>query len=174
MKLPNHFARAYKRFILFDFQVLVQGDLLPKILVLYYSRTGSTEKMAEAVVAGAKSVGNVEVELSYHVEAEDLSGFDAILVGAPTYNHAIPIDMEQLFEDAAAKDINLKDKMGGAFGSYGWSGEAPKFLLEIMKNKFEMQVTDPPLLAKYAPDEKTLGMCREMGKRVSETLMHQA
>jgi flavodoxin I len=130
--------------------------------------------MAEAVVEGAKSAGNAEVELSYHVDAEDLSGFDAILVGTPTYNHEIPIEMEKLFEDAAAKGISLKDKVGGAFGSYGWSGEAPKFLLEIMKNKFEMQVTEPPLLAMYAPDEKTLDKCREMGKRVSETLMRQA
>jgi flavorubredoxin len=53
-----------------------------------------------------------------------------------------------------------------------WSGEAPKFLLEIMKNRFEMRVTEPPLLAKYVPDEKMLGMCRDFGKRVSETLMH--
>jgi flavodoxin I len=148
--------------------------LLPKILVLYYSRTGNTEKMAKAVVEGAKSVDNMEVELSYHVDAEDLSGFNAILVGAPTYNHAMPIDMERLFEDAAAKGISLKDKVGAAFGSYGWSGEAPKYLLEIMKNKFEMRMVEQPLLAKYAPDEKTLDKCRDLGKRVSETLMHQA
>jgi flavodoxin I len=147
---------------------------LPKILVLYYSRTGNTEKMAKAVVEGAKSVGNMEVELSYHVDAEDLSMFDAILVGTPTYNHEIPIDMERLFEEAAAKGISLKNKVGGAFGSYGWSGEAPKFVLEIMKNKFEMSVVDQPLLAKYAPDQKMLGMCRDFGKRVSETLMRQA
>jgi flavodoxin I len=130
--------------------------------------------MAEAVAEGAKSVGNVEVELSYRVNAEDLFRFDAILVGAPTYNHEIPMDMERLFEEAAVKGISLKDKVGGAFGSYGWSGEAPKFLFEIMKNKFEMQVLEPPLLAKYVPDEKMLSICRELGIRVSETLMHQA
>ena len=147
---------------------------MPKILVLYYSRTGNTEKMAKAVVEGAKSVSNMEVELSYHVNAEDLSGFDAILVGTPTYNHEMPIEMERLFEDTAAKSISLKDKVGGAFGSYGWSGEAPKFLLEVMKNKFEMRVIAEPLLSQYAPDEKTLAKCRDLGKRVSETLMHQA
>ncbi|MBT0159038.1 FprA family A-type flavoprotein [Candidatus Bathyarchaeota archaeon A05DMB-2] len=147
---------------------------MPKILVLYYSRTGNTEKMAHAIAEGAKNFGGVEVELSYHVDAEDLSGFDAVLVGAPTYNHEIPIDMERLFEDAAAKGINLKGKVGGAFGSYGWSGEAPKFVLEIMKNKFEMRVVGEPLLAKYAPDQKTLDMCRELGRRVSETLIQQA
>jgi flavorubredoxin len=130
--------------------------------------------MANAVAEGAKNVGNVEVEISYHVDAEDLSRFDAILVGVPTYNHEIPIDTERLFEDAAAKGINLKDKVGGAFGSYGWSGEAPRFVLEIMKNKFEMRVVGQPLLAKYAPDQKTLDMCRELGRRVSETLIQQA
>ena len=130
--------------------------------------------MAEAAVEGAKSIGNLEVELSYHVDAEDLSRFDTILVGAPTYNHEILIEMERLFEDAAAKDISPKGKVGGAFGSYGWSGEAPNFFLEIMKNKFELQIIDPPLLAKYMPDEKKLGICREMGNRVSETLMRQA
>lgn len=130
--------------------------------------------MAKAVVEGAKSLGNMEVELSYHVDAEDLSMFDAILVGTPTYNHKIPIDMEQLFEEAAAKGISLKNKVGRAFGSYGWSGEAPKFVLEIMENKFKMSVVEQPLLAKYVPDQKMLDMCRDFGKRVSETLMRQA
>lgn len=130
--------------------------------------------MAKAVAEGAKNAGNMEVELNYHIEVEEIDKFDAILLGAPTYHHDMPIDMKRLFEEAAAKGISLKGKVGAAFGSYGWSGEAPKLLLEIMKNKFEMQVTEPPLLAKYVPDEKTLNMCRDFGRRVSETLMHQA
>jgi flavorubredoxin len=147
---------------------------MSKILILYYSRSGNTEKMAKAVAEGAKNAGNMEVELNYHVEADELAGFDAIFVGAPTYHHDTPIDMKKLFEEAAEKGISLKGKVGAAFGSYGWSGEAPKLLLEIMKNRFEMRVTEPPLLAKYVPNEKMLGMCRDFGKRVSETLMHQA
>lgn len=146
---------------------------MPKILVLYYSRSGNTEKMAKAVAEGAKNAGNVEVELSYHADAEDLAKFDAILLGAPTYHHDMPMDMKKLFEEADAKGINLKGKIGAGFGSYGWSGEAPKLLLEIMKNKFEMQLVEPPLLAKYTPDEKALSMCRELGKQVSEILMRQ-
>jgi flavorubredoxin len=130
--------------------------------------------MAKAVAEGAKSTGNSEVDLNYYVDAEDLSSFDAILLGTPTYHHDTPIDMKKLFEEAAAKGVSLKGKVGAAFGSYGWSGEAPKLLLEIMKNRFEMRVTEPPLLAKYLPDEKMLVMCRDFGKRVSETLMHQA
>ena len=145
---------------------------MPKILILYYSQSGNTEKMAQAIAKGAKNAGTSDVELSYHVEAEELAMFDAILMGAPTYHHDIPIDMKKLFERAAVKGINLKGKVGAAFGSYGWSGEAPNLVLEIMKNKFEMRVIEPPLLAKYVPDENMLEKCSDLGKRISETLMH--
>jgi flavodoxin I len=147
---------------------------MPKVLVLYYSRTGNTEKMANAIAGGARTVGNTEVEMEYHVDADDLTMYDAIVVGVSTYHHDMPMDVKRLFEEAAEKGISLKAKIGAAFGSYGWSGEAPKLILEIMKNKFEMRVTEPPLLAKYTPDQNSLNMCRELGKRVSETLIHEA
>ena len=145
-----------------------------KVLVLYYSRTGNTEKMAKAVAEGAKEAGNVQVELNYFVEADDLSGFDAILVGTPTYHHDMPVDIKMLFEEAAARNVNLRGKPGATFGSFGWSGEAPKLVLEIMKNKFEMNLPEAPLLAKYTPDQTTLDQCRALGKRVAESLIRQA
>jgi flavorubredoxin len=147
---------------------------MKKVLVLYYSRTGNTEKMANAVSEGAQSGGNVEVELSFHVEAESLNSYDAILVGSPTYHHDMPLEFKNLFEEAAVKGQNLKGKIGSSFGSYGWSGEAPKLIMEIMKNKFEMQTLEPPLLAKYNPDQNMLNSCRNLGKKVSETLMNRA
>jgi flavodoxin I len=145
--------------------------VMAKILVLYYSRTGNTEKMAKAVAEGAKIDGNMQVDLSYFIDAEDLSNFDAVIVGAPTYHHDLPIDMKMLFEEAAARNIQLKGKSGAAFGSYGWSGEAPGLVLEIMKKKFEMDATEAPLLVKYTPDQKTLDQCRNLGKRLAENLM---
>jgi flavodoxin I len=147
---------------------------MPKILVLYYSRTGNTEKMANSVAEGARNVGNTEVDLEYHVDADDLGGYDAIVVGVATYHHDMPMDVKRLFEEATERGISLKDKTGVAFGSYGWSGEAPKLVLEIMKNKFEMYITEPPLLLNYTPDQNSLNLCRELGKRVSETLIHEA
>jgi flavodoxin I len=145
-----------------------------KLLVLYYSRTGSTGKMAEAVAEGARTVQGVNVKLSYYVPPEALGDYDAIVIGVPTYNHDMTIDMKSLFEEAAVKNINLKGKIGAAFGSYGWSGEAPRLVLEIMKNKFEMNITEPPLLAKYTPDQTALDKCKEMGKRIAERLMPKA
>lgn len=147
---------------------------MKQILVLFYSRTGNTERMAKAVAEGARMGDDVKVELNYHVEPEDLNAFDAVLVGTPTYHHEMAVEFKNLFEEAAAKGINLKGKVGAAFGSYGWTGEAPKLVVEIMKFKFEMQVTELPLLARYLPDQKTLNDCRDLGKRVTEKLMSKA
>jgi len=144
---------------------------MPRILVLYYSRTGNTEKMAKAVAEGAKAIQGTEVELNYHVMPETLGNFEAMIVGVPTYHHDMTVDMKKLFEEAAIKGVNLKGKIGSAFGSYGWSGEAPKLVLEIMKNKFEMHLIEPPLLIKYTPDQAGLEKCREFGKKVAERLM---
>lgn len=144
---------------------------MPKILILYYSRTGNTEKMAKAIAEGAKKVQSVDVELTYHATPEQLKDFDAIIVGTPTYHHDTTVDIKMLFEEAAAKNINLKGKVGAAFGSYGWSGEAPRLVIEILKNKFEMEVTEPPLLIRYTPDATGLEKCKEFGKRIAEKLV---
>jgi flavorubredoxin len=147
---------------------------MKQILVLYYSRTGNTERMAKAVAEGARINEDINVELNYHVDAEDLSMFDAIIVGTPTYHHEMAVEFKKLFEETAEKGISLKGKVGAAFGSYGWTGEAPKLVIEIMKYKFEMQVAEPPLLARYLPDAKMLSDCRDLGKRIAENLMSRA
>jgi flavodoxin I len=144
---------------------------LLKLLILYYSQTGNTEKMARAVEEGAKSVAGINVEVKYFAGPEDLAEADGIILGMPTYHHDMGMDMKRLLEELAIKGINLKGKVGAAFGSYGWSGEAPRMLLEIMKNKFEMETIEPPLLAKYIPDEKGLEECRKLGKTVAKRIV---
>jgi flavorubredoxin len=126
--------------------------------------------MSNAVSEGIKSVSGVKVETRYFISVDELSSFDAVLVGTPTYHHDTVTDFKKLFEEVAVKGVSLKGKIGAAFGSYGWSGEAPKMIIEIMKNRFEMNVTEPPLLAKYSPDAGTLQKCREFGKRIAEKL----
>ena len=63
---------------------------MTKALVLYYSRTGNTEKMANAIFEAIKGSGKVEVDINYHVDPKELGSYDAIIVGAPTYNHDMP------------------------------------------------------------------------------------
>jgi flavodoxin I len=151
----------------------VFGSLTKKLnlLIVYYSQTGNTEKMAKAVEEGAKSVVGVNVELKYFVRPEELAEADAIILGMPTYYHDIGIDMKNLLETASKEKIDLKGKLGAAFGSYGWSGEAPNMLLEIMKNRFGMDVIEPALRIKYNPDEKGLEECRKLGKNVAEKIV---
>jgi len=144
---------------------------MAKILILYYSRTGNTQKMARAVAEGARTAQGVEVEVKYYATPEELTDFDAIIIGIPTYHHDMTIDMKKLFEEAAVKNINLEDKIGAAFGSYGWSGEAPRLATEIMKNRFGMNMVKSPLLIKYSPAESALESCRQFGKEIAERLM---
>jgi len=141
------------------------------LLIVYYSQTGNTEKMAKAVEEGAKSVVGVNVELKYFVRPEELAEADAIILGMPTYYHDIGLDMKSLLEGASKEGINLKGKVGAAFGSYGWSGEAPNILVEIMKNRFGMDVVEPALRIKYNPDEKGLEECRKLGRIVAEKIV---
>ncbi len=142
-----------------------------KLLIVYYSQTGNTEKMARAIEDGAKSVVGIDVDLKYFVRPEELAEADAIIFGMPTYYHDIGIDMKNLLEGASKEEINLKGKAGAAFGSYGWSGEAPNMLLEIMNNRFQMDVMEPALRIKYNPDKNGLEECRKLGKTVAEKML---
>lgn len=141
---------------------------MPKVLIFYYSSTGNTEKMASAIVEGLRTVEEVEVDVKYSLDTSELANYDAIIVGTPTYYHSMPLEIKRLFENAAVKSVNLKGKIGAAFGSYGWSSEAPRLALEIMENRFGMQVIKPPLLIKYSPDQTELEKCRELGRNIAD------
>lgn len=145
-----------------------------KILIVYYSQTGNTEKMARAIEEGAKSVVGIDVEVKYFAQPEELAEADAIILGMPTYYHDIGMDMKSLLEGASNQEINLKGKVGAAFGSYGWSGEAPNMILEIMKNHFEMDIVEPALRIKYNPDKKALEDCNRLGKTVAEKILKKS
>ena len=143
---------------------------MPKVLIVYYSRSGNTKKMAAAIAEGVKTVPGVEVEVKNYESPGKLVNFDAILVGAPTYHHDMTNNVKSFLEEIAFHNVNLKEKIGAVFGSYGWSGEAPRLVLEVMKNKFEMKVIESPLLIRYAPDSVGLEKCKEFGKKIAEKL----
>jgi flavorubredoxin len=142
---------------------------MKRILIFYYSRTVNTEKMAKAVAEGMNSTGKVEVDMKYFMDAEDLAGYDGILVGTPTFNKDMPIDTKRLLEQAVTKGVSLRGKVGATFGSYGWSGEAPRLVLDLMRDMLGMLTPEPPLLSKLTPDAAMLEKCRNFGKRISES-----
>jgi flavorubredoxin len=141
-----------------------------KLLILYDSQSGNTEKMAEAVAEGARTVSNVEVEMKYYARPEELAQADALIFGSPTYYHDMTLPIKQMLEEAAKANVQLKGKVAAAFGSYGWSGEAPELILEILKNRFGMQIVGEKVMVLYTPNEAKLEECRKLGKLVTEKI----
>jgi len=92
---------------------------MPKIGIIYYSKGGNTEKMAKVVYEGVKSEGGVEVELKKVEETsiEDLTSWDGIIVGSPTYYGLPAAPIKDLFDRSVKYHGDLEGKVGGAFSS---------------------------------------------------------
>jgi len=90
--------------------------------VVYYSRHGNTEKMAQGVAEGARRVAGAEVVVKKVNEAtkEDLAAADGILLGCPTFFANIPGAMKTAMDDWNWKwKVDFTDKVGGAFSTGG-------------------------------------------------------
>ena len=144
---------------------------MAKLLILYDSQSGNTEKMAEAVAEGARTLANVDVEMKYYARTEEIAQADALIFGSPTYYHDMTLPIKQMLEEAAKANVQLKGKAAATFGSYGWSGEAPELILEILKNRFDMKIVTPRLTALYTPNEASLEECRKLGRTVAERIV---
>jgi len=135
---------------------------MPKVVVVYLSTSGNTKAMADAIVEGAISRNVDATSMNFHeAKIEDLKTADAIALGSSTFHYKMLPPMEK-FIDSLSK-LNAKDKVGAAFGSYGWSGEAPGMIAEKMR-AIGMKVIDPVLRVQYAPAEKDLEECKRLGK----------
>ncbi|VVB94375.1 Type A flavoprotein FprA [uncultured archaeon] len=141
---------------------------MPKIVVVYLSTSGNTKTMADAIVEGAKS-RNVDAKaVNFHeARIEDIKAADAIAIGSSTFYYKMLPPMEK-FLDSLEK-ANVADKVGAAFGSYGWSGEAPVMIAEKMRG-LGMDVIDPVLRIQYQPAEKDIEECKRLGKDIANKL----
>jgi flavorubredoxin len=122
-----------------------------KALVAYSTRTQNTQKIGELIAEGIRSSGiEVDTVSVFDIEkAEDLERYDALAFGSATEGEDIMWGMGKMLK--LAKEANLKGKVGGAFGAYGWSGEAPEKIYAIMKDTFEMDMVRSFL--KLKPEE---------------------
>lgn len=92
---------------------------------------------------------------------------DAIAIGSSTFYYKMLPPMEKFLDNLAKTEV--KGKIGAAFGSYGWSGEAPVMIAEKMR-EMGMKVIDPVLRVQYAPTEKDLEECRRLGKDIANKI----
>jgi len=91
---------------------------VPKILIVYYSRSGNTKKMAYLIQKGAMDE-DVEVDTKdvKDVKVDDLKGYDGIIVGSPTYYGGPAAQIKDLLDRSIKHHGKLQDKVGGAFSS---------------------------------------------------------
>ena len=92
----------------------------------------------------------------------------AILLGSPTVNNGFLVSVAALLEEI--KGLKFKKKKAGAFGSYGWSGEAVKVLSERLTDA-GFQIVDAGLRLTWSPDEENKRLCRDYGKNFVQGLL---
>lgn len=138
------------------------------LVVVYLSTSGNTKRMADAIVEGAESRGISSAAVSfYDVDLDKLRSADAIAIGSSTFWYKMHDAMEKFLE--RLKPLNLNGKVGAAFGSYGWSGEAPVQIAHKMR-EMGIDVIDPVLRVQWVPDEKDLKECERLGKDIAKAL----
>ncbi len=143
------------------------------LLVFYISSYGNTALMAQAVVAGAETIPGVRVS-SYDLQAggdlpfvDLIEEADGLAFGSPTING----DAVKPIWDLLSSLVSIKvcDKLGAAFGSYGWSGEAINMIEDRLRGlKFRVPIKG--VRARLVPTEEELERCRHLGKQLSQHL----
>lgn len=153
---------------------------MPKIIIIYDSRTGNTEEMAKAVADGAKEVGaEVEVKKVSDVNLDDLEKADGIILGSPTHFGTMSENMKKLINESVKIRGKLEGKPGAAFTSSGAvSGGNETTLISMLQAMLihGMIVVGDPIkvgghygaVAIGKPDKKALEACKALGGRVGE------
>ncbi len=144
-----------------------------KVLIAYYSRTGSTERMTEYIAEGIRFSGQQVVikKVSDIKNADELAGYDGYLFGSPTYYLDIAEPVKRFL--FLAQQAELEGKPAGAFGSYSHDGNAPGIVLDTMQYVFKMEPFElGPFKLKEATLETVEGMrsCQDYGKVFGEKL----
>jgi flavorubredoxin len=133
---------------------------MSKIVVVYLSTSGNTKVMADAVAEGIASRNVSVMTMNFHeARIEEIKTADALAIGSPP--------MEKFIE--SLEKANVTGKLGAAFGSYGWSGEAPIDIADKMR-KLGMEVIDPVLRIQYQPTDKDLEECKRLGKDLANKI----
>jgi len=151
---------------------------MAKILVVYDSKTGNTEKMAFAVAEGAKQVKGTDVTVKKVNETsnEDLLNADGIIVGSPTYYGQMSGKIKKLFDKSVKIHGKLEGRVGGAFTSSGViASGAETTLLSILQAMLihGMIVQGSARTEHYgpasvgSPKDKDVRICEALGRRVA-------
>ena len=141
---------------------------MAKVLIVYASRSGETQNIADLIAEGIRFAGHeAEVVNVKEIKSEsDLDGFDGYAFGSATYHGEMLQGMKTFL--FLAEKANLEGKIGGAFGSYGWSGEANDRIFDTMKHILKMNLVGDTLRLKSSMLEGGLQMAQDYGRAIAK------
>jgi anaerobic nitric oxide reductase flavorubredoxin len=140
-----------------------------KMVIVFDTMWGSTDKMARAVAEGAASQGAdvklLKLRAANRTEAmTEILDAKAVVVGSPTLNNGMFPTLGSFLTYATG--LKPKGKLWAFFGSYGWGGGAVRGMKE-MAQKAGFEVHESSIEVKYVPDPEDLKKCFEFGQQIA-------
>jgi len=144
----------------------------PRILVFYASSYGNTRQMAESVADGCRKAGGEVTVFDLEVTdagsiLDEVEAADALAVGSLTINGDAVKPVWDFLSSLAT--LKLRGKAGAAFGCFGWSGEAVKYIEERLK-AIKLKVPVEGVRAKFMVTREDLDACQELAKKIAAEL----
>ncbi|MHC1732749.1 MAG: FprA family A-type flavoprotein [Bacteroidales bacterium] len=159
-----------------DYIRLTERNGTKRLLITYVSAYGYTAEMAQLIADGASKVQNIEVEVM-DIETADIGNIDSkltiadgLIVGSPTINQNTLLPVYKLM--AMVSPLRDRGKLAGSFGSYGWSGEAPGLIAEMLKN-LKLNYFEEPAAYKFIPEKNKELPLLEYGERFARAMSSQ-
>ncbi|OPY64747.1 MAG: Flavodoxin [Syntrophorhabdaceae bacterium PtaU1.Bin034] len=150
---------------------------MAKVLIAYFSSTGTTEKMAQYIAEGVRIAGH-EAEarkVSEFKSESDVEGYDGYVFGCPMYHLDMPGSFKTFL--SLLRKADLQGKAGGAFSSRTHPSSeqrsAAAAILLIMEGEFKMKITDLgpfDLESKVMDTVESMRACQDYGKSVGAML----
>ena len=155
---------------------------MPKILIVYDSKSGNTETMALAVAKGAEKAGDIEVTVKRAEQTtnSDLLAADGIIMGSPTYFGQMSAKLKAFIDESVKVHHDLTGKVGGAFTSSGGtaSGAETTMLSIVQVMLIHGMIVQGRADDKHygvavtgTPKKEDLAECEELGKRVASLVL---
>jgi NADH oxidase (H2O-forming) len=168
IELSEVYARQY-------LQVICEKSQM-NILIAYVSAYGYTKEAAHLIAEGILENKGITVDITdiENIELGELGAkimmADGLLVGSPTINQNTLLPVYKLF--ALINPIRDKGKLAGAFGSYGWSGEASKIILENLRI-LKLKVLDETAAFKFSPGSNKKEYLKDFGRKFSQKYLQE-
>ncbi len=176
MVAPDHGmifrGKEDSRFALETYGRYAQASWKKRALIVYDTMWHSTEKMAAAVGEGLLAAGVpfeiLSIKQNHHSRIMTaLADCGAVAIGSPTHNNGVLPGVADVL--TYMKGLRPQNKMGAAFGSFGWSGEGAQAIHDWLES-MGMEMPVDPLKCKFVPKHDMLEKCFATGKTLGEAL----